>query len=261
MVSAIIQARMTSSRLPGKVLLEILGKPVLAYLIERVRAIPLIDQVIIATTVNSTDDRLEDFSRRAGVLCYRGSENDVLSRYFEAAKMFGVRHIARITSDCPLIDPQICGRAIELYSREKLDYLCLSPAFAEGLDFEIFSFDALTSAHEKATLKYEREHVTRYFHNHPESFRLGKLENDDDDSRYRITIDEPEDFEVIKTIIEALYEEGAKPFPFASVKTYLDEHPNVFQKNAHIIRNEGLLISLKKEGLTKEFCGEGDEQE
>lgn len=248
MVSAIIQARMTSSRLPGKVLLEIRGKPVLAYLIERVRVIPRIDQIIIATTVNSTDDMLEDFSRKEGVLCYRGSENDVLSRYYEAARVFGAKHIARITSDCPLIDPQICGRAIELYSREKLDYVCLSPAFAEGLDFEIFSFTALTTAHEKAALMYEREHVTRYFHNHPESFRLGKMENDDDDSRYRITIDEPEDFDVVKTLVEALYEEGAGPFPFAVIKTYLDEHPNVFQKNAHIIRNEGLLISLKKEG-------------
>jgi len=249
MVSAIIQARMTSSRLPGKVMLEIRGKPVLTYLIERVRAIPHIDQVVIATTDNATDDVLENFCKREGILCYRGSENDVLCRYFEAARLFGARHIARITSDCPLIDPQICGNAIGLYFREKLDYLCLSQAFAEGLDFEIFSFDALEIAHERATRKYEREHVTRYFHNHPESFRLGKMENNCDDSRYRITIDEPEDFDVVKTLVEALHEEGAEPFPFSAVKQYLDEHQDIFQKNAHIIRNEGLLISLKKETL------------
>lgn len=248
MVSAIIQARMTSSRLPGKVMLEIRGKPVLSYLIERVRAIPRIEQVVIATTGNATDDVLEDFSRKECVLCYRGSENDVLSRYYEAARRFGATHVVRITSDCPLIDPQICGKAIELYFREMLDYVCLSPAFAEGLDFEIFSLEALTIAHKNATLMYEREHVTRYFHNHPESFRLGKLENACDDGRYRITIDEPEDFDVVKALVEALYQEDAKPFPFAAMKKYLDDHPDIFQKNAHILRNEGLLISLQKEG-------------
>ncbi|MBT4512406.1 MAG: glycosyltransferase family protein [Chloroflexi bacterium] len=252
MIAAIIQARMTSNRLPGKVMKQVMGKPLLGYLVERLRACSHLDNVIIATTVNAEDDVIANYANQEKMLVCRGSEHDVLSRYYESAKEFGVDHIARITSDCPLSDPAIVDRTIKTYLEGKYDYVHLAPSFAEGLDTEIFSLAALEIAHGKARLRSEREHVTLYFYNNPGAFRKLVIENETDDGHYRITVDEPEDFEVVKAVIEALYEKDSIPFSFGTIKSFLDDHPEILRKNSHIIRNEGLQISLINDGFIED---------
>ena len=249
MIGAITQVRMKSTRMPGKAMKGVMGRPLLGYLVERLRACKYLDDIIIATTVNREDDIIADYAGKENLPFFRGSEHDVLSRYYETAREFGVKHVVRISSDCPLVDPVLVDRAIANYLDGGYDYAHLSPAFAEGLDTEVFSFRALETAHQKAKWKSEREHVTLYLNNNLELFNKLVIDNETDDSTYRFTVDEPEDFEVVKAIFEALYEKDARPFGFEAVKSFLDAHPEIAQKNAHVIRNEGLLISLRKDTI------------
>ncbi len=247
MIGAIIQARMASTRLPGKVLLEVNGRPLLDYLLERLKASKKIEKIIIATTANSKDDVIASYAKKNNIPFFRGSEEDVLDRYYRAAKKFNIDHVIRITADCPLIDPKLCDEVIDTYLKEKADYACLGPTFAEGLGCEIFSFEVLENVHENALKKSEREHVTLFINTHQDQFRRIVLRNSTDDGSYRYTLDHPEDFEVIKAIILALYR-GPIPFESQQTRQFLDHNKVIFAMNAHIKRNEGLLISLKKHG-------------
>lgn len=247
MVGAIIQARMTSSRLPGKILIKIMDRPIISYLFERLRFCNCIDEIILATTTNEADDALISFVEKEKILTYRGSEDDVLDRYYQTARKYQVDHIVRITADCPLIDFELCDKIVKIYQKSEVDFAYLGPTFAEGLDCAIFSFKALEKAWNEARLKSEREHVTPYLHNHPEFFRKVEVHNETDDSHYRITVDEESDFQVVKAIISNLYKEGEKPFLTSDIKKFLNAHPSISQLNAHIIRNEGLLKSLKED--------------
>jgi spore coat polysaccharide biosynthesis protein SpsF len=247
LVEAIIQARMASSRLPGKVLMKVMGRPLLSYQLERLRMCGSIDEIIIATTTNKQDDPIEALADSEKIKCFRGSENDVLDRYYQAAKKYNAKHIIRITADCPLIQPDICDRIIERYFQANLDYAATGPSFAEGLDCEVCSFTAMEKAWQKTQLKSEREHVTLYIRNHPEEFNNSVLENETDDGRYRITVDQKEDFLVVKAVLENLYKEKAKYFTISDIKSFLDAHPEIYNLNAHIVRNEGLLKSLKQD--------------
>jgi len=247
-VTAIIQARMTSTRLPGKVLMEVMGRPLLSYQVERLRFSKRIADIIIATTVNREDDPIAELARMEGVDLFRGSELDVLDRYYQAAKLGNSRHIARFTADCPLIDPKICDQLVEKYFFKQADYLCMGPSFAEGLGCELFSFAALEKAWEEADLKSEREHVTRYFHNHLDKFHCITIENETDDSKYRVTVDEKKDFLVVKALFENLYVKNEEPCSISEIKNFLDVHPEIFSLNAGIVRNEGLLKSLIEDG-------------
>lgn len=247
MIAAIIQVRMTSTRLPGKVMLEINGKPLLAYMLERLKFSKLIGKVIIATTINYKDNVIVKFCKKAGIDFYRGSENDVLDRYYNTAKEFCVKHIVRVSSDCPLIDPRVCDHIADVYFKSNVDFVHTGPTFAEGVDCEIFSFNVLEKAWNEASLKSEREHLTLYIHNHPELFKKITLINETDDSKYRFTVDELEDFLVVKAILEALYRKNSRPFTTSEIKIFLDSRPDVYKLNTHIIRNEGLLKSLKED--------------
>ena len=238
MIAAIVQARMTSTRLPGKVLLEVMGRPILSYQIERLRRVNNLDNIIIATTTNRDDDPIVEFCERESASYFRGSENDVLDRYYQAAKKFGVNDIMRITADCPLIDPQICDNIIQIYLESDIDYIHTGLTFAEGLDCEVLSFNVLERSRREASL------LSEYVHNHPELFKKVTFQNKTDDRKYRFTVDEQEDFLVVKAVIEALYKESIK-LSTHEIKNYLDSHPDVFSLNSHIIRNEGLLKSLK----------------
>ena len=251
-VTAIIQARMSSTRLPGKVLMEVMGRPLLSYQIERLRFSKRIDEIIIATTINKEDDRIAELTQKEGLKVYRGSENDVLDRYYQAAAEYKVEHIIRLTADCPLIDPVICDHVIECYLNSKLDYVYTGETFAEGLDCELFSFRALEKAWKNAQQKSEREHVTLYFRNHPGLFQYEQLENETDDSKYRITVDQEEDYLVVKAIIENLYDLSDKYLKIEEIKSFLDTHPDIYSFNADIIRNEGLLNSIRKDKTVKE---------
>lgn len=249
MILAIVQARMSSARLPGKVMKEVLGKPMIGYLLERLRSSQKIDEIILATTDMPGDDRLAAYVQSIGFDVFRGSEDDVLGRYYQAAQKYKPVHVVRITGDCTFIDAAICDRLIPVYLENKVDYACLGPNFAEGLDCEIFKFEVLKKAYQNAQLKSEREHVTRYIHNNPGMFTKFQLDNSRDDSRYRIVLDEPEDFSVIKMLIEHFLKDQKLLCGFEEIKKCLDERPDIQARNAHIIRNEGLLKSLQTDGF------------
>jgi spore coat polysaccharide biosynthesis protein SpsF len=246
-VTAIIQARMTSTRLPGKVLMEVMGRPLLSYQIERLRFSKMIDKIIIATTVNKEDDPIVKLAQKEGLNFYRGSEDDVLDRYYQTTKKYNVKHIMRLTADCPLIAPEICDSIADAYFENGADYIRTGETFAEGLDCEIIGFGAIAKAWLEAKLKSEREHVTLYIRNHPELFKTMVKGNDTDDSRYRITVDEQEDFLVVKTILENLYKDEEICFSIGDIKNFFKENPDTYQLNARIIRNEGLLKSLQND--------------
>ncbi|MBN1881998.1 MAG: glycosyltransferase family protein [Deltaproteobacteria bacterium] len=248
MIGAVIQARMTSTRLPGKVLMEVNGKPLLEYLVERISYCRNVDRIVIATTTNEADNPIAAFANKRGICCYRGSEDDVLERYFKAAKKFDIDTVIRVTADCPLIDPYLCDAIVEKFKNEHYEYIGTAPSFAEGLDIEIMSVHALQKAHREAKNKSEREHVTLYITSNPHLFRSVRLENETDDSMYRITVDEEVDFKVVESIIDALYKEGERPFDQFQIKRFLDDHPEIYNLNRHIIRNEGLLKSFREEG-------------
>lgn len=205
----IIQARMGSTRLPGKVMLDLCGKTVLEHVIQRVKRVKNIDEIVIATTIDKKDNVIVEEAMKCGVKVFRGSEEDVLSRYYYAAKENKADVVVRITSDCPLIDPEITQRTIDYYliNKDKFDYVSdtLERTFPRGLDTEIFSFKVLEKAFNEATLQPDREHVTPYIWDNPNMFSLGCYKNDVDYSKYRWTLDTEEDFELIKSIYEYLY--------------------------------------------------------
>ena len=246
MIIAIIQARMGSIRLPGKVMKMIKGKPVIHYLIERLNYSKTIDKKIIATSNSEVDDPIAQFCLNNKISFFRGSEDDVLDRFYQTAKHFNGDIIVRLTGDCPLIDPEIVDYVVNKFLNEDYDHLSLGSSYPEGLDVEVFKFSALEDAWNNAKLKIEREHVTVYLWSNPDKFINEIIENSKDLSKYRVTIDEPEDFEVVKWIINNLYKEK-DIFHMKEIIEYLDSHPEVFQLNQGIIRNEGLMKSVEEE--------------
>lgn len=247
MILAIIQARMSSTRLPGKMMLKINNKPLIEYVVNQARAIKNLDRVILATSTNQDNDQMSEYIRSLGLTVFRGSETDVLDRFYQAAKPYHPQHVVRITGDCPLIDPDLCSSLIIAYLKGSYDYACLSSDFAEGLDSEIFSYKTLKTAYKNAILQSEREHVTLYVHNHSSQFKKFILPNHQKESVYRITVDEKEDVQVVSNIISYLSKKYHPPFYFHQVKKYLDEHPETKKLNSAVIRNEGLIKSLRRD--------------
>ena len=238
MLSAIVQARMGSTRLPGKILMEVNGKSLLEYLIERLQSVKEIKQVIVATTEKPQDEEVGKLCKKLGVKCYRGEEDDVLGRIYQAALNSEANPILRITADCPLIDPKILSEQIEFFYKKKVDYCFLGLTFAEGICADLFSFESLQKAFNSAIQKDEREHVTPYFHKHKELFKIANYENETDDSRFRIVVDQEEDFEVVSMIIKNLYKKGNELFDIHQIKEYLIRHPDIYKLNAAIKRND-----------------------
>jgi len=245
MILAVIQARMGSTRLPGKTLMKIGGKTLLEYCLTRVRLSKKIDKIVVATTTNSEDKAVEKFCESVGVDCFRGLPEDVLDRYWQCTKRYSdYQTIIRITGDCPVIDPVVIDAVIEKFFNEKLDYASnvLEETFPDGMDVEVFTLEALAEAAQKAKLGSEREHVTLYIRNQPD-FKKGNLAADKDYSQFRLTVDQSEDFEVVKFVIE-----NAKPD--TSYKDYIKlllKHPEIFKKNSNVVRNEGMKKSLNKD--------------
>lgn len=233
----ISQARMTSTRLPGKILKEALGKPLLAYQLERLKRVGNADLVMIATTTNATDDIVAEFCAGLNVPCFRGSENDVLARYYHAAHEYNAEIVVRVTSDCPLIDPDIVSAVIERYKggQQQYDYVAniLVRTYPRGLDTEVFSFRALAEAYNEAYLPAHREHVTPFIHSQPGRYRLGSVENIVDHSKYRWTVDTPEDFALIKAIIETVYPQNPR-FTMEDCLAAYRRHPEWLEINSHI---------------------------
>ena len=236
-VTAIIQARMGSTRLPGKILKTVNGKTLLEYQLERVRQAKTIDKIIVATTVKETDQPIIDLCEKLGIDYYRGSEHDVLSRYYETAKTYHSDVIIRLTSDCPIIDPSVIDKTVQhfLNNQESVDYVSntLERTYPRGLDTEVFSFAALKKAYNEAVLPRDREHVTAYFYTNPNLFKLQNVKNKYSNHNYRWTVDTEEDFELVRLILMELYNPD-KIFYLEDVIELLKQHPEWNEINAHI---------------------------
>ncbi|MFA5412036.1 MAG: glycosyltransferase family protein [Candidatus Micrarchaeia archaeon] len=242
---------MTSSRLPGKVLKEISGRPMLWHVLQRLKRCRRIDKIIIATTVNKTDDAVEKLAKESGVYCFRGSENDVLGRYAGAAEKFGGDIIVRVTADCPLLDPEIVDRAIGEYEKGGYGYVSNvhPPTFPDGLDVEVFSREALMAANLEAQAGQDREHVTPFIVKNKERFRQLNVANKKDLSSMRWTVDEPQDLEFVREIYRLLGKKGeAHDFSMEDILEILKKHPELSGVNSGIGRNEKYAEQAKKEG-------------
>jgi spore coat polysaccharide biosynthesis protein SpsF len=251
MLTAIIQARMGSTRLPKKVMLNILGKPVLWHVVNRVSKARLIDGVIVATTVNSEDGIIVEFCKSNNILVFRGSENDVLDRYYQCAKKYNIKDIVRITADCPLHDPNVIDMVINEYLKGDYDYVSntIEYTFPDGLDVEVFSFEALEDTWKNAKLPSEREHVTSYIRKN-EKFKMKNVYSNKKYPIYRCSLDNPEDYEFIKRIYEDI---GKDMFYIDDIINYLRGHQELLKINQHIKINEGYLKSLKEDEKLKYF--------
>ncbi|WP_285906373.1 glycosyltransferase family protein [Pseudodesulfovibrio pelocollis] len=249
-VTAIVQARMGSSRLPGKILKPVLGRPLLAHEIERLKRCTSLREIVLATSDQPGDDSVAALGAELGVHIFRGSESDVLDRYTQAARAFDARNVMRVTGDCPLIEPAICDRTVASFFDAEADYITTPPRVAEGLDCEVFTRAALETAWTEARRPSEREHVTLFIRNRPDRFRCLETPHDSDDSGYRVTVDEPEDLTVVTAILEALVPLHGLAFTFSHVRDFLDAHPEIRALNSDIVRNEGLIKSLRQEDAT-----------
>ena len=210
-IVAIIQARMSSSRLPGKVLMDLAGKPVLAHVVGRIQACATIPRLAVATSTDQTDDAIQGWCDAAGVNCYRGSLQDVLDRYYQAALRYRAEVVVRITADCPVVDPTIVDEVVQGFLAGDYDFYGLSGEFPDGLDCTVFSFAALARAWREAKLPSEREHVGPYIENNPEFFKNGGMRKFTGMSHHRWTLDEPRDLAFLQNIFARLYRENA-PF-------------------------------------------------
>jgi spore coat polysaccharide biosynthesis protein SpsF len=232
-IAAIIQARIGSTRLPGKVLIPILGKPMLWYIINRLKHSKLIDTIVIATTTDKKDMAIVKFCRQNRIHCYRGDENDVLARYYQAAKKYRAGVIVRITADCPLIDPSVSDKIIKRFLKSKnTDYASntLKRSYPRGLDTEVFSLTVLEKAFREAKELYQREHVTPYIYGHPQVFCLASIKNNKDFSFLRWTVDEKRDLEFVREIYKKLYRKR-KIFLMKDIVNLLQEEPYLMKIN------------------------------
>jgi len=236
-ILAIIQARIGSTRLPQKVLLDLEGKTVLEHVVERVKR-SNISKVIVATTINNEDLKIVKLCSNKGIRVFCGSNDDVLDRFYQIAKLIKPKHIVRITADCPLIDHDIIDRIIDLHLLKNSDYTCntLNETFPDGLDVEIFTYEALEKAWKEARLTSEREHVTPYIRKHKEIFKISGLENKQNFSQKRWTLDEPDDYKFLKIVYKNVYVNNSD-FRMNDVLKYLRENPDVEKINNEIIRN------------------------
>jgi len=238
-IVCIMQARTGSTRLPEKILKKIKDKTVLEHDIDRLLESTMIDNLVIATTTKEKDNRIVEIAQNYSVGFYRGSEDNVLSRYYYAAKEYNAEIIIRVTSDCPIIDPHIIDNMVNefiaLKRDQNLDYLSnkIKMTFPRGLDVEVFTFDVLKKTFLEANQKFEKEHVTPYIYLNPDKFKIKNYENDTDYSMYRWTLDTEEDFILIKKIYDNLYDKG-KIFLFKDVLRYIEKNPKISKINEHI---------------------------
>ncbi|HEY3272827.1 MAG TPA: glycosyltransferase family protein [Methanocella sp.] len=253
-VVIIVQARMSSTRLPGKVLMDIEGKPMLQHIIERLKTCRNADRIVVATSDSAQDRAIVELAERCGAGSYAGSLEDVLDRYYQAAKKYGADVVVRITADCPVIDPELVDRVIKEYldHKDSYDYVSLGTPnrYPDGLDTELVSFKALEKAWKEAKLASEREHVMPYIWKNPTIFRIGGVPAENDLSFLRWTVDEDRDLRFIREVYRALYHDG-RIFTTADILDLLSERPELLKINQDITRNEGYLKSLREDKIVK----------
>lgn len=251
-IGAIVQARMGSTRLAGKTLASIADKPMLAHVIERLRGSRLLEGIVVATTIKEADDSIVELARELEVYVFRGSENDVLDRYYRALQKYPADVIVRISSDCPLVDPRVVDRVISHYLRGNYDYVSntLQLTYPDGLDTEAFSFGTLERAWKEAKWASEREHVTPYIWKNPDKFRLANVENEVNLSHLRWSVDEARDLQFVREVYGQLYKE-AEIFYTEDILNLLEKYPQLKQINRGIVTNEGYAKSLREDRIVK----------
>ncbi len=235
-IVAIIQARMGSSRLPRKVLMDLGGATVLDRVLNRLGRSELIHELLVATTVEPADDAIVEHCKRTGRKVFRGSEQDVLDRYYHAAKYIDADVAVRITSDCPVIDPDVTDATIRGFFDQHADYAsnALVRTYPRGLDTEVMTVRALERAWRESTKPYQREHVTPYIYENPSQFKLHGIENDVDCSQHRWTLDTPEDLQLLRAIYERFG--GRDDFSWRQVLEVVQDDPSLANINRHVVQ-------------------------
>jgi spore coat polysaccharide biosynthesis protein SpsF len=227
LILALLQARMTSSRLPGKVLKPLAGQPMILRQVERVRRARRIDRLVVATSSEASDDPLAQVLQAAGVDVFRGPLDDVLQRFIGALEAWPADHVVRLTGDCPLIDPELIDATIGLHLRDGVDYTqnrLLAKGYPKGQDVEVMTAEALRRAGQAAATPEEHEHVTWGIWNHPERYRIARLEPPVDEGEVRWTVDRPDDYEFVAAVYGALYP-ATPAFTSDEVRDWVRAHP------------------------------------
>ena len=252
MIIAILQTRMGSSRFPNKVLRKIKGKTLLELYTNRVKKSQLVNKIVIATTKKSEDDIIKKIATKLGLECFRGSENDLLDRYYQCAKKYHADVVVRLTPDDPFVDYQVVDRAIQIYMDNQVDFVTnhFDPTYPEGLDIEVYSINALEKSWQEAKLLSEREHVFPYIQNNQNQFKIINFKQEQDYSHLRWTIDYECDYEMTKVIYDYLYDK--KPiFLQEDILQILDKHPEISEMNSHIKRKEGVNLTKTNDRIVK----------
>ena len=249
---AMIQARCGSTRLPNKVLKDLCGKPALQRMIERVQKSKLVDEVMVITSIEKNNLPILRLCADLGVRVGIGSEDDVLDRFFQSAKLLSPEYVIRLTADCPCFDAELLDEAIK-GMEDATDYCgMISESFADGLDLEIMRLFALEKAWREAEHSFEREHVTQYIIRHPELFHIQNFESPIGYfGNHRWTVDEPEDFELVTKIYEHFVCIGKEEFGYQDILAFLEKNPELMNINKQYARNEGLEKSIAEDHITK----------
>jgi len=247
-IGCIIQARMGSTRLPGKVMMNVEDqKPVLHFVIKQLQECKLIDKIIVATTTNAEDDQIVNYSKYMGIDYFRGSPKNVLDRYYQCAKEYSVSTIVRITSDCLLIDPEIVDMMTDIFKNNSYDYMTNflpNPTYPGGVEVEIFTIKALKNAWENAELPSEKEHVTNYFTNNEDKFKIKNIENLENFSHLRWVVDRREDLELVRIIVSKIKK---RPILMRDIIDLFNKEPELIKTNENVNKEESNLKSLKED--------------
>jgi spore coat polysaccharide biosynthesis protein SpsF len=238
MITAIIQARLSSTRFPKKIFSDLCGKPLIWHIVDRLRWSKRIENILLATTTNKLDDALYEWALKNNVNVFRGNENDVLDRYYNAAVFSKAATIVRITADDPFKDPRVTDNVIDVFLKGKYDFAYNNhpPSFPEGLDAEIFSFDALKKAAGNSKDPFEREHVTQYFYKNPSIFKHTNVAYKTDISYLRWTMDTEKDYKMISLVYKNLYKEGCI-FLMDDILEFLKKNPEIEKINMGVKRS------------------------
>lgn len=244
--TAVLQGRIGSTRLPGKVLLPLAGKPVIQHVYERILHCRNVDRIIIATSIEPADDPIAELFDKLGVQVFRGSNEDPLDRYYRAATHHGLQHIVRIMADCPLVDPEIVDEVIDRYFSGGHDFCYLGGEFPTGLDTTVFSHAALERCWRESRRQSEREHVTAYMSHNPDLFNIGIHEKFEGLSHLRWVMDYEADYRFVAEVYQALYQPG-QVFLSADILALLHKQPQLLRINAGIPRDEGYRKAIEQE--------------
>ena len=245
-ITAVLQGRMGSTRLPGKVMLPLLGKPMIQCVFDRLNRCECVNDIIIATSLLSEDDIIAEHFTSQGLKVFRGSLEDPLDRYYNAAKHHQIKHVLRAMADCPFIDPNLIDKQAEVYFSGEYDFCHLVGEFPSGLDTTIFNYDCLEKAWNEANKKSEREHITSYITNNPKLFKIGSYEPLRGLYHHRWVVDHPKDYLFAKTVYEE-FEKSGNEFGWEEIVQFLEHQPEIFDLNSDIKRDEGYLKSLAQD--------------